>query len=130
MVIVTYDSNKHQSLLINLLDLRTLPYSVLDNLPVLGLIALEDNKPIALGFLRRVEGNYGMLDSYITNPLESKELRHEALDGITSKLIILAKDLKIEQLFNFTADKGILSRAERHGFKTYTSYRYQYLSTK
>jgi hypothetical protein len=88
----------------------------LNTLPRFGLIALDRGTPIAAGFIREVEGGYGMIDSFITDPKASKELRNEALDRITEKLIKIAKHNKVNQLIAYSLDKNTLMRGISHGF--------------
>lgn len=100
-----------------LLSIRRLPSSLINTLPETGYVMLDDKILVAAGFLRKVEGGFGMLDGYITNPACSSEQRHAALDGITSKLILVAKQICPSGIFIHTSNKGIISRAENFGFK-------------
>ncbi len=88
-------------------------------LPQHGLIAFEAGIPIAAGFLRCVEGQMAMLDSYITDPLADAALRDIALGRLTAKLIKLAKANNINKLMAFSVDKNTLLRACNHGFSVF-----------
>lgn len=85
-------------------------------LPRTGYIVLMNDKPLAAGFLRRVEGGYGQLDTFATNPYLGSKLRNEAINLIVDQLMEEAKRLKLHGLLAFTHDKGILSRASHRGF--------------
>lgn len=90
---------------------------VLEDLPEHGYIAFDDmDRPVAAGFIRRVEGNYALIDSLISNPEAPGVLRNEALDLITVQLIKTARELGFKQLIAFSRDVNTLKRAERHGF--------------
>jgi len=88
----------------------------LNTLPKFGLIALDKGTPMAAGFIREVEGGFGMIDSFITDPEASSALRDEALNRITAKLIKIAKYNKVNQLIAYTVDKNTLVRSLSHGF--------------
>lgn len=99
-----------------LFSLREMDEKV-ENLPESGFIVYNaDQSPIAMGFLRLIEGNYGMLDSYISNPQKPSELRDQALDLITKNLINYSKTLGLNKLFAFSANEHIILRAYNHGF--------------
>lgn len=87
-----------------------------ESLPSIGFIAFEGSVPIAAGFLRKIEGNYGMIDSLVTNAQSSSELRHEAIDLIVRHLIKSAKHLKMNSILSFSKDKSTLVRSISHGF--------------
>ncbi len=88
------------------------------DLPQHGLIAFEAGAPIAAGFLRLVEGNLAMLDSYVTDPSVDPVLRDSALDRLTTKLVKIAKANNIKLLMAFSSDINTLHRTQRHGFTT------------
>lgn len=86
-------------------------------LPKLGYIALLNGKqPVAAGFLRRVEGGYAQLDGLTSNPYFGSQIRHEGIKLVVDHLIDAAKQLKINGIMAFTADKGVLDRAAGLGF--------------
>lgn len=96
---------------------RNMSTDLVYDLPKVGIIALtEDNMPIAAGFLRKIEGGYGMLDSYITLESIPSKIRNEALDFITMRLIDTAEDLNIYKLIAFSEHESIHNRALAHGF--------------
>ena len=98
------------------LKLRDLDPTLAGDLPEMGLIAIEENEVVAFGFLRKVEGPYAMLDSYLTNPTIAPEVRDKALDRITRKLISIAKVNHINKLIAFSADAHTIERAATLGF--------------
>lgn len=79
------------------------------DLPKMGFIV----PGVAAGFVRQVEGGYGILDSLVSNPLASKETRHRALDSLFTQLIASGPS----KMIGTTVDKGTFSRAVDHGFK-------------
>lgn len=89
-----------------------------EDLPEIGFIAFDAQEPIAVGFLRKMEGPYAMIDSFISNPLVlSMMTRVHAIDLITQELIQKAKQLEIRHLMAFCEYTGTLKRSYRHGFK-------------
>jgi hypothetical protein len=89
------------------------------NMPQFGLVCEFNGEAVAAGFLRAVEGNYAMFDSYVTNPEQEDLIRHNALDRITQKLIKIAKHNKVDKLLMFSADYNTLMRAVSHGFSIF-----------
>lgn len=88
-------------------------------LPKIGYIALMNKQPIAAGFLRKVEGNVvAQLDGLTSNPYFGSKIRHLGITKVVNALIEDAKDLKLKGIIAFSADKGILVRAEAIGFRT------------
>lgn len=104
-----------------MLRYRNLDIALTNDLPRFGLIAVEGNNPIAFGAIREVEGDRGMLDSYITHPEATHANRDYALDRITAKLIKIARLQGLKQLIAFSIRSVVVSRAERHGFTTFPS---------
>ncbi len=122
MKLVPYDSFKHREHAKRFLSNREMSKDLVDQLPKSGLVAFENDIPIAMGFLREVEGNYAMLDSYLTDPTISGELRDIALDRITDKLITIATHYNQTLLLAISEDVNTIARSIRHGFK-FTDYK-------
>lgn len=96
---------------------RNLSSTVIDELPEFGLVAFEDNKIVAACFFRRIEGSsIVLMDSLITNPSISKDLRDIAQDRLVKKLIKIAKHYNITNILAFTMIKSTLIRSQKHGF--------------
>ncbi len=95
---------------------RELPTVTRHALPEIGYIAWHHKKPIAAVFLRRCEGNTGILDSMITNPEESPEVRNFALDELVKFVMEKAPKYNITRLLGFSKDENTIARATRLGF--------------
>lgn len=102
-----FEANKYQ-------DMDSITTELLPNC---GYVAYQDDTCIAAGFLRLVEGKCGLMDSYVSNPEITSEVRHIALDLITKSIIEAAKGMKLKGIFAFSSDKGIRLRAEATGFQ-------------
>lgn len=87
-------------------------------LPKIGYMVLRNGHPVAAGFLRRVEGGYGQLDTLTSNPMFGSLIRHQALELVVNTLLQDAKDLNMLGIISFSVDKGILERAKGLGFHT------------
>lgn len=85
-------------------------------LPRIGYIAYLGQQPIAAGFLRRVEGGFGQIDTLVSNAHFGSQIRHNAIDKVVSSLLDDAKVLGLEGIIAFTSDTGVLKRAEAMGF--------------
>jgi len=117
MYIERYIKKIHFKYLQRFFEHRELDKALLEDLPEHGYMAYLEDFPIACGFLRRCEGNFGIIDGFCSDPKMPGSLRHEALDLITSKLIRDAKELKLKGLLAITVDKSIIKRSIRHNFK-------------
>lgn len=116
MRIEPFVMNAHMHILCKWLYLRDAYIPSKDEMPKVGFIAYSDNRPIAASFLRQMEGGHAQVDGMTSNPEESSELRHEALDKLTEYVVQAAKDLNISTLMAFTRDKHTLVRGVHHGF--------------
>ncbi len=85
-------------------------------LPNIGYIAIINEQPVAAGFLRRVEGGFGQMDGFVSNPYLGKLIRHEGMTKVVNALLEDAKDLKLHGVLAFTSDEGIVKRAKELNF--------------
>lgn len=109
-----YDMDAHLEQLRWLFLQRKMNPKIAYEAPKRGYIVLDErNFPVAAGFLRYCEGNYALIDGFITDPAQPGVIRDKALDLLTKRLIKRAKGRKI---LAFTSDAGILERAKKHGF--------------
>lgn len=95
---------------------RGLTQVSLSEMPSVGIIAKESYKAIAMGFIRQCEGRVGILDSIITDPDATSELRHEALDQIFNQVQELAKAMGLLMLMGTSVDAGTIERSKKVGF--------------
>ena len=94
-----------------------LPDVTMANLPKIGFVAFLGKTPIACGFLRRVEPNHGIFDTFLSNPYFGAQIRHEGLTKVWNALMDEAKDLELVALLGFTKDEGMMRRAAESGFQ-------------
>lgn len=87
------------------------------DIPEMGYIAFERVKPIAAIFLRKCEGNVGIIDSLITDPTADPKLRDITLDILINHIVNVAKSRKIRFLLGYTKDENTLVRSLRLGFE-------------
>lgn len=90
--------------------------NVPEAMPKIGCIAFEGRTPIAMGFLRRVEGGYAQFDGLISNPQALPSWRNAGIDLVSTKLLNLAKQLGIKGLVAMSADENTIMRSQRFGF--------------
>lgn len=72
---------------------------------------------VAAGFLYKTDSGLAMVESYISNPHISKELRGKALDSITEMLIDSARICGFKFVMAVSSIEAIINRAVIHGFK-------------
>jgi hypothetical protein len=87
------------------------------DLPQLGYIAYDSATPIAIGFLRMLEGGYAMIDTLVSNGDLSSDIRHEGMTALIDQLTGKARKLGLKGLISLTADYGVIKRAEAIGFQ-------------
>jgi hypothetical protein len=120
LLITPYDQNYHAHHASFLLKLRNMNENLVNTLPKEGYIALAaDDSPVALGFIRHVEGNMCLLDSYITNPESPATMRNVAINIINDSLIQHCKDSKIELIIAFSIHEELMNRLYDKGFSKF-----------
>lgn len=77
---------------------------------------------VAAGFLIKTDAHMAILDYYATNPKADSKSRHEALEEITSELIVLASKMKFKAIKVGTCFEDIKERAIKHGFRNLGEY--------
>lgn len=108
----------HLPILESMLVKRKISSSFVFFIPMNGFIALDDkNDPIGIGFVRMVEGGFGMLDSFITDPDATSESRSHAIDQLVKELLAKCAKLGIDKIFAFTREESLWKRAESIGFR-------------
>lgn len=115
MIVTPFNKETQILLAKRLLRSHSMGMDLAYDLPEFGLIAVDGGEPVAMGFIRKMEGNYALLDSYITHADAPAELRDRALDIITYKLIKIAKDNDISKLIAFSGEPSIIARSINHG---------------
>lgn len=90
----------------------------ISRLPKLGLMVSHCNTPVAVGFLRRVEGGIALIDGFICDPKSTIEIRDPCLDQLAKDLIEIAKHEGIQGLLVTTVNPRVVKRAQRLGFSS------------
>ncbi len=98
------------------LESRHLRMVTAEELPVTGSVYCSDGLPVAALFLRKCEGNLGILDSLITDPNQPGEIRNKANSLLILDLIEKAKALKLSALIAWTKDNNTFTRVLGLGF--------------
>jgi len=114
-------TRQYSGVLCSWLEVRGLDTGLIQDLPKLGYVIINDKNLVAAGFLRQCEGGHGILDSFITDPTAPAEERDNAMNLLFKSLIEQGKKLGLRQLMGFTVDAFTLSRAKRFGM-TATSF--------
>lgn len=90
-----------------------------ETLPEIGYIVYSDTEYhyVAAGFLRMVEGGFCQIDTMVTNPNLTGDVRNEGLILLVDTMIQKAKDLGLLGIVSYTTDNSVISRALGLGFK-------------
>lgn len=127
MYLIKYKAKEHYHIIKDWLEARELRVPPINEMPHLGYLVhnlqsedlvhnLQGGHFIAAGFIRRVEGSFGLFDSLVTNPDSTPEERNSALDIVVNQLLTEAKARGMKKLIAFSEDKNTLLRSERFGF--------------
>lgn len=87
-----------------------------DEIPEFGVVAYDGETPVAMGFLRKAEGSYGIFDGLVSNPSCPGEVRHKGLDEVIEAINTEADRLGIQTLLAWTRDENTGVRAVKHGY--------------
>lgn len=108
---------KNYLVLLNMwLKEHKMPVICLEELPKYGLIVQNDERSLAMGFVRMGEG-VAILDSIITNPNAESQQRNLALDVLFLNLLQYVKTSGIKTVMGSTRIENMKVRAEKFGFK-------------
>lgn len=89
----------------------------ISDLPSVGFTVSVDDVKVATCFLRRCEGNYGIVDGLCSNPEAEPHIRHYALDTAIKMVCEEARRVEITHLIAWTVEGSVLERgSKRHGF--------------
>lgn len=99
------------------LEKRNLNTEVVNELPEHGYLVVENNQAICAGFIRQVEGGYGLIDSFISNPEMIAMKRHEGLNLLIDQLLSDALKRGMKQVLATTTDAHTIERALSRGFE-------------
>lgn len=120
-----YRAYKHHKALLSLHEKHSHPNAVLlslEKMPKHGIVAYSSTDYIAMGFLRLIEGGYAQIDTLVSNPDCSPELRHRGISLVVDELIKKAKDLGLKSIISYTKDLSTVIRAEAIGFQKAVDY--------
>jgi hypothetical protein len=91
------------------------PMVLEDDLPFLGYVVEQDNTPLAMAFLRQVEGNkIALAESLVTNPDISPRLATKATKRVIEELVSCAKDLNVKCLVAMTNKRSVAKYILKH----------------
>lgn len=125
MILTTYDPDTDVYPIQQILLKRDMDIALAYDLPNMGYVVRQGNALIAVGFIRLIEGNHGMADSYITDPDIDPTSRNEALHQITKSLLEWAKAQGLRSVMAFSKDPNTIKRAETHGLISLEDHKFQ-----
>ena len=92
----------------------TLPQE--DNEYFSGVIAYENNKDIACGFLYKTNSALCWLEYIVTNPNTTSEERNLGIKTVIEQLSIKAKELGYEAIFSSIKNENLINKYKELGF--------------
>lgn len=116
LFIENFNKTEHMGLMNSFLAARRSYLPSDDEMPALGWVASDLEGPVAMAFLRRVEGGYAQLDGLVTDPGAPGALRSRAIDLVVKKVLDTAKELGIRAVTATSVDANTLVRSDKHGF--------------
>lgn len=116
-MIVREFQKEDQETLKEWLILRKMDPRLANEVPEIGLMAIEGESAIAAGFLRQIEASDSILmDGLISNPKRQGRLSSRALDLIVSGLSERASFMGYRNIIANTKNLNVIKRSEWHGF--------------
>lgn len=94
------------------------PEMIRCTLPECGFIV----EGVAAGFIYLTDASMAILEGFVANPALIHEERDAALDEITKRLMLYAKEKEKILLMAYTTRPEISDRAKRHGFVSVGTY--------
>jgi hypothetical protein len=117
MIVRFYQRSLHYDLIKSWAVKRLLSSDILNDLPKIGFIAFDDDEcAVACAFLRKCEGNVGILEGLMTNPECNSFDRHLAIDMSVKCLIKFSISRKYKVILAYSLDESTLARSSSHGF--------------
>lgn len=92
---------------------RGLPIVPSTDIAACGFIAFIDSIPVAAMFLRKCEGDVGIVDGLIANPECDWETRNEGINAVISRVLEEAKQLGIIKILSFSENYRTVCRVTR-----------------
>ncbi len=124
-----FNKLKHRDSANILLQSREMTEAWTAILPRFGFIVHQGDVPVAMGFIRLLEGKMGVLDSYIANRESRSAIRKRALSLISYEIVEFSKGtLKLKGLIAFSDHPNIIQLATDHKFTTHPNNVFQSLS--
>ena len=98
---------------------KSYDYIILETLPKIGYMVYSDTEYhyVAAGFLRMIEGGFCQIDTLVTNPNLTGDIRNAGLELVVDTLIEKAEALDLQGIVSYTTDNSVISRALGLGFK-------------
>ena len=103
-------------LLTSWVEARCLEVASLNALPKLGLLVRHCNVPVAVAFLREMEGGKALIDGFLADPDSDLAVRDECLNALIRDLITLAQKNRFTGILGLTTNPKVVERAKRLGF--------------
>lgn len=117
MKIIRYVPSEHQADLLAVMEERKIPSEYLEDLPSNGYVVLINNKVVAAGFIRLIEGKQlCLIDSVIASLTVDRTVRDVALDKLVRTLIKESHKQGYKGVMCLSCIPSVLTRASRHGF--------------
>lgn len=86
------------------------------SLPQRGVIALDNDNPVACAWLYQTDCCVAMIGFFITNRKVSRRKRNDALEVVIKALCLTARELGYTTVFCTVMKKGLARLIERQGF--------------
>ena len=99
------------------LEAHGLTRDLCNDLPNIGYMAFHDDSPVAVIFLRLVEGRMGIIDGLCTDPKARPDIRNRAIDLLVERVMERAKELEFKKVIAWSQDAHTLERSLKHGFE-------------
>lgn len=87
------------------------------DLPKIGYLCFEDDRPLCAVFLRQAEGGLGIIDGLIADPHLDYEARSVAIDAAVGIMLQDATTLGFTKIVAWSSNERVLQRSKRLHFE-------------
>lgn len=85
--------------------------------PHIGFMSFCTGIPTAAGFLRRAEGDLGIIEGLIASPESRGRIRSNAVNAVIDEILGAASVHGIKRIMATTSNPAVIERAKKYGFK-------------
>ena len=120
IILKQFNSDEHYEILTDWWKKQDWTPVPIDGLSKTGLVAYNEDEPLAAAFLYDTDSAWALLEWIVGNPDSEKKIKREAIGKIIDGLVVFAQLKNKKYIHTVTRHKGLLKIYEDHGFEGQT----------